>query len=170
MHHLSASIFYSRQPNGGRDRRSAAFRNAFSPRRPSSRPIRIEGEEADHCLAKQRAGLLVSSINPRLSASDGQQWERRLVMRETSIHPTLDSSFKKKKIPPNIGIPPYPFHLETWFLFDSRRKIFFCERCIRIVVKYLTNFMFTKSCFHAMLYILRNLNWHAIWIRCKLKH
>lgn len=104
MHHLSASIFYSRQPNGGRDRRSAAFRNAFSPRRPSSRPIRIEGEEADHCLAKQRAGLLVSSINPRLSASDGQQWERRLVMRETSIHPTLDSSFKKKKkiIPHNI--------------------------------------------------------------------
>lgn len=37
------------------------------------RVIRIEREEADHCLAKQRAGLLVSSINPRLSASDGQQ-------------------------------------------------------------------------------------------------
>lgn len=173
--HLSASIFYSCgcQPNTregwGKGSKVGRVSNVFDVRH---RVIRIEREEADHCLAKQRACLRIINQSPRLSASadnneNGVTW----CVKHRSIRL---SSFKKETRscnPARINLSHRPFPLRKsnviFIRFEAgKRKIFFyVSRYIRNRRQIFDELRVYQTCFCTLrVYIytlLRNSNWHA---------
>lgn len=115
----------SRIREGRKDRRSAAFRNAFSPRcRPSCNKDRKGRSRSLSC--KTEGSSYHQSIRDFQPRTDNNENGVTWCVKHRSIRLSILLLEKKKTRFCNLAYP-IAFHLEseTWFLFDSRRKIFF---------------------------------------------